>query len=228
MLSQVTPPFSQRDGLLEGVGVLKLESKRSGLQVIDCARNGNMGCDGGDTCNLLDWLVASKTSIEPEKMYPFTWQTQSCKLKGLIIMFLVASMVGQENMLMTLLASHGPVVVAVNALNWQNYLGGIIQFHCDGGVNQLNHAVQLVGYDRSGPTPFYIARNSWGADFGDRGFLYLAIGSNICDLCRLSGTTPSIPVDLAKILPLPCISSPLLKPPCPSALGPSISSVLFQ
>nr|CAD7454733.1 unnamed protein product [Timema tahoe] len=97
-------------------------------------------------------------------------------------MFLVASMVGQENMLMTLLAYHGPVVVAVNALNWQNYLGGIIQFHCDGGVDQLNHAVQLVGYDRSGPTPFYIARNSWGADFGDRGFLYLAIGSNICGL----------------------------------------------
>nr|CAD7256501.1 unnamed protein product [Timema shepardi] len=142
-------------------------------EVIDCARNGNMGCDGGDTCNLLEWLVASKTSIEPEKMYPFTWLTQSCKLKG---------MVGQEDMLMTLLASHGPVAVAVNALNWQNYLGGIIQFHCDGGVDQLNHAVQLVGYDRSGPTPFYIARNSWGADFGDRGFLYLAIGSNICGL----------------------------------------------
>nr|CAD7427415.1 unnamed protein product [Timema monikensis] len=51
-------------------------------EVIDCARNGNMGCDGGDTCNLLEWLVASKTSIEPEKMYPFTWLTQSCKLKG--------------------------------------------------------------------------------------------------------------------------------------------------
>nr|CAD7401915.1 unnamed protein product [Timema poppensis] len=150
-------------------------------EVIDCARNGNMGCDGGDTCNLLEWLVASKTSIEPEKMYPFTWLTQSCKLKGAVGSEPEA-VPGEEDMLMTLLASHGPVAVAVNALNWQNYLGGIIQFHCDGGVDQLNHAVQLVGYDRSGPTPFYIARNSWGADFGDRGFLYLAMGSNICGL----------------------------------------------
>ncbi|KAJ8868651.1 hypothetical protein PR048_030190 [Dryococelus australis] len=81
---------------------------------------------------------------------------------------------------MKLLAYHGPVAVAVNAINWQNYLGGIIQFNCDGGLQMINHAVQLVGYDRSGPVPFYIARNSWGVDFGDKGYIYLAMGMNTC------------------------------------------------
>ncbi|CAG2061892.1 unnamed protein product, partial [Timema podura] len=42
-------------------------------------------------------------------------------------------------------------------------------------------------------------------------------------LCGLSGTTSSIPVDLSKLLPLTSVPSRLLS--CPSALGPSISSM---
>lgn len=79
-------------------------------------------------------------------------------------------------------AFHGPVAAAVNALNWQYYLGGIIQFHCSGAPENLNHAVQVVGYDRTGPVPYYIVRNSWGPEFGDKGYLYIAVGNNICGL----------------------------------------------
>lgn len=81
---------------------------------------------------------------------------------------------------MALLAYHGPVVVAVNALTWQFYIGGVIQFHCDGALESLNHAVQLVGYNLDASPPYYIARNSWGKLFGEKGYLRIAIGSNIC------------------------------------------------
>lgn len=43
-----------------------------------------------------------------------------------------------------LIAKHGPLIAAVDASSWQNYLGGTIQFHC---FNDLNHAVQITGYD---------------------------------------------------------------------------------
>ncbi|KAG8248955.1 hypothetical protein J6590_030982 [Homalodisca vitripennis] len=95
---------------------------------------------------------------------------------------LCSSLVGDEDTLLSLLAYHGPVAVAVNALSWQYYLGGVIQFHCDGSPQNLNHAVQIIGYDLTAPIPHYIVRNSWGTTYGDNGYLYLAVGSNICGL----------------------------------------------
>ncbi|XP_021924786.1 cathepsin O-like isoform X2 [Zootermopsis nevadensis] len=155
-------------------------------ELIDCAENGNSGCEGGDTCSLLEWLVDKKINIVLDNEYPLVWRTQTCKLKGSEHVIKIASnfsceyLVGSEDEILKLLAHHGPVAVAVNALNWQNYLGGVIQFHCDGGPEHINHAVQIVGYNRSAPVPHYIVRNSWGAEFGHNGYLYIAIGSNLC------------------------------------------------
>lgn len=78
----------------------------------------------------------------------------------------------------------GPVAVAINAISWQNYLSGVIQYHCDASLNFLNHAVQIVGYDLSAEIPHYIVRNSWGEDFGDGGYLYIAVGKNLCGLAN--------------------------------------------
>lgn len=45
------------------------------------------------------------------------------------------------------LAFEGPLTAAVDATTWQDYLGGVIQFHCE---TNRNHAVQIVGYDLTG------------------------------------------------------------------------------
>lgn len=87
---------------------------------------------------------------------------------------------GREDIMMSMIANHGPIIVAVNALTWQHYLGGVVQFHCDGSLEHINHAVQIVGYDRTASIPHYIVRNSWGTAFGDKGYLYLAMNSNMC------------------------------------------------
>lgn len=82
------------------------------------------------------------------------------------------------------LAHYGPVAAAVNALSWQNYLGGIVQYHCDGNPIYLNHAVQIIGYDISGTIPYYIVRNSWGKEFGHNGDLKIAFGKNMCGIAN--------------------------------------------
>ncbi|KAL1110157.1 hypothetical protein AAG570_008234 [Ranatra chinensis] len=151
-------------------------------QAIDCAGNGNMGCNGGDTCSLLAWLVDNNIKIALEKDYPLVLQTQTCKLskfdKGVKVASNFSCDRGNENDLLTTLAHHGPVAVAVNALLWQFYLGGVIKYNCD--QDGINHAVQIVGYDTTATTPHYIVRNSWGTSFGEKGYLKIAIGDNVC------------------------------------------------
>lgn len=49
-------------------------------QVIDCAGNGNMGCNGGDTCSAVDWMTGIKLTSEAQ--YPLTLQDGSCKLRA--------------------------------------------------------------------------------------------------------------------------------------------------
>lgn len=83
-----------------------------------------------------------------------------------------------------MIANHGPVIAAVNALSWKNYLGGVIQYHCSDSPYLLNHAVQIVGYDLSAEVPHYIVRNSWGMGFGDGGYLYISIGNNTCGIAN--------------------------------------------
>ncbi|XP_048481406.1 cathepsin O [Plutella xylostella] len=156
-------------------------------EAIDCAGLGNSGCSGGDICLLLDWLLLSGSSLQREAQYPLRLADGTCQLKKNATGVQVASFtcddfVGAEDKILQALATHGPVAVAVNALTWQNYLGGVIQFHCSGAASDLNHAVEIVGYDLTAEVPYYIAKNSWGPGFGNAGYIHLAVGSNICGL----------------------------------------------
>ncbi|KAJ8668710.1 hypothetical protein QAD02_010373 [Eretmocerus hayati] len=166
-------------------------------EMIDCAKNSNFGCEGGDICSLLEWLVATKTKILPEVSYPLTRTTDTCRIPkksdksepGVRISdFTCDNFVDAEDELMRQIVTKGPVAAAVNALTWQNYLGGVIQYHCDGSFASLNHAVQIVGYDMTGATPHYLVRNSWGTKFGDQGYIYIAIGSNLCGIANQVST----------------------------------------
>jgi len=103
---------------------------------------------------------------------------------------------------LTWLAIHGPVAVAVNAISWQNYLGGVIQYHCDDSFESLNHAVQIVGYDLTAGIPHYIIKNSWGVTFGNKGYVYIAIGKNLCGEINRSRFACTIFIMLIKLLVL--------------------------
>lgn len=94
------------------------------------------------------------------------------------------SYVEKEYQILNYLAYHGPVAAVVNALLWQNYIDGIIQFHCNGQPVHINHAVEIVGYNLIGIVPYYIVRNSWGTNFGDGGYLKIEIGKNLCGIAN--------------------------------------------
>lgn len=61
-----------------------------------------------------------------------------------------------------------------------------------GSPVDLNHAVQIIGYDLTAEVPYYIAKNSWGSEFGNAGYLMLAIGGNTCGLANEVATVDVI------------------------------------
>lgn len=91
------------------------------------------------------------------------------------------SFIGHESSLLEVIANYGPVVAAVNAGPWQHFVSGIIQHECDSSVDNVNHAVLIVGYDQSAPIPHYIVQNTWG-DWGENGFVRVSVGNNTCGI----------------------------------------------
>jgi C1A family cysteine protease len=71
----------------------------------------------------------------------------------------------------TWLASHGPIMVALNVdATWDNATAthGLLDMFQPITVRG-GHAVCLVGYTKDGR---FIVRNSWGTSWGDKGFGY--------------------------------------------------------
>jgi C1A family cysteine protease len=64
----------------------------------------------------------------------------------------------------------------VNASKWSGYDSGVFK-GCDAA--NINHAVVAVGYQKNN---HFKILNSWGADWGEDGFMKLPYG-NSCNIC---------------------------------------------
>jgi cathepsin L len=75
----------------------------------------------------------------------------------------------QGKPVMEALVQEGPVVIAVDADNWFDYDHGVFD-GCDKDAT-LGHAVLLKGYGQDGDQKYWQIQNSWGADWGESGFI---------------------------------------------------------
>ncbi|XP_053734960.1 cathepsin O isoform X2 [Synchiropus splendidus] len=154
-------------------------------QVVDCSFL-NHGCNGGSPTKALTWLQQTRVKLVPESEYPYTGETGICRFfsdsqAGVVLQnFTAHNFSGQEEAMMGQLVSHGPLTAIVDAVSWQDYLGGIIQHHCSS--HWSNHAVLVVGYDTTGEIPYWIVQNSWGTTWGNAGYVYVKIGGNLCGI----------------------------------------------
>ncbi|XP_019390062.1 PREDICTED: cathepsin O isoform X2 [Crocodylus porosus] len=138
--------------------------------------------------NNLEELSVQQTQVKLVKNseYSFKGQTGLCHYFCLsdfgvsITGYAAYDFSGQEEEMMRKLVHWGPLAVTVDAISWQDYLGGIIQYHCSSG--KANHAVLVTGFDRTGIIPYWIVRNSWGRTWGIDGYARIKIGGNICGI----------------------------------------------
>lgn len=74
------------------------------------------------------------------------------------------------------LTDYGVLVITVDADNWKYYRGGVFDLKSSGWkMGPVNHQVNLVGYDVKDRRECWIVRNSWGTDWGEGGYMYIAM-----------------------------------------------------
>jgi len=169
-------------------------SALSPQQIVDCDNNDD-GCNGGDTVTAYQY-VQSAGGLETNSAYPYTAEDGNCNFQSSKV---YASINGfkyatdpnnpNEATMMNNLAAWAPLSICVDASSWQNYVGGILKATQCG--NQLDHCVQAVGFNTANSVPYWSVRNSWGASWGEQGYIRLEYGKNTCG-CADEATTATV------------------------------------
>jgi len=162
-------------------------------QIVDCDTSDG-GCNGGNPETAWAYVI-SAGGLDSESSYPYTGEDGTCSFNAKNIVASVASWKyactsGDETGLQASLLTK-PVSICVDAANWQDYTSGVMSAWDCAWVVQLDHCVQLVGYDTTASTPFYAVRNSWNTDWGMNGYILLEMGENTCGLTE-EATIPAL------------------------------------
>merc|ERR1712167_492857 len=74
------------------------------------------------------------------------------------------------------IASTAPASICVNAGMWNDYVGGVMTTEACGGYayDDLDHCVQLTGFNLTAAEPYYMVRNSWATNWGEDGYILLS------------------------------------------------------
>jgi len=158
-------------------------------QVVDCDQT-DAGCNGGDTPSAFQYIMDAG-GIESEDDYPYQGYDGSCsfnkaKIAATISSYRYATKNNDEKVMQANLASWAPLSICVDAAAWQFYSGGV--FDADSCGTDLDHCVQVVGYDTTQTPNFWIVRNSWNTDWGMAGYILLEMWKDTCGVAMEATT----------------------------------------
>jgi len=148
-------------------------------QIVDCDKD-CYGCGGGWPYRAVNY-VKSAGGQDSEQSYPYHARNQQCQFKpGNVVAKVTGykSVSKDETQIQTALTTTSPFSICVDASRWSSYKGGVMMATQCG--HNTDHCVQLVGYDATGSTPYWIVRNSWGTGWGESGIIRLQMFKDTC------------------------------------------------
>jgi len=185
-------------GSIEGAVQIKTGSliSLSEQQLMDCSKpEGDDSCEGGLMDDAFQFVLDNK-GICTEMDYPYLAKDEptckkTCKVASTITAFSDVPYdpqhPGDETALMAAVMK-GPVSIAIEADQpvFQLYTGGVITSKACG--TNLDHGVLIVGFgtDNTTMVDYWLVKNSWGAAWGEKGYVRLARNQNECGLNMMS------------------------------------------
>nr|QCG74717.1 cathepsin [Lethenteron camtschaticum] len=147
-------------------------------QLVDCTKSYyNNGCNGGRSERALQYII-DNNGIDSELSYPYEHADGKCRFKPANVATKCSSYQfvepsSNEEVLRQAVASVGPIAIAMNADldTFKHYKSGLFnEPSCD---KSPNHAMLVVGYGTLSGNDFWIVKNSWGEDWGEKGYIYM-------------------------------------------------------
>ncbi|KVH98322.1 low-temperature-induced cysteine proteinase-like [Cynara cardunculus var. scolymus] len=179
-------------------------------ELVDCDTSYNEGCNGGYMDYAFEFIVKNG-GIDTDTDYPYTGKDGKCdssrkNAKVVSIDSYEDVPINDESALQKA-AANQPITVAIEAggRDFQFYTSGIFSGSCG---TDLDHGVVVVGYGTEGGKDYWIVRNSWGAEWGEKG--YLRMERNIKQNVGKCGIAmePSYPIKNGQNPPNPGPSPP--------------------
>jgi KDEL-tailed cysteine endopeptidase len=158
-------------------------------ELVDCDVGIDAGCNGGLMDYAMDYVI--NNGICAEEAYPYTARDETCKkdqCAAVVTLNSHESVPSSNEAALKQAVTMRPVAVAAQAdeLAFQLYSGGVFDGQCG---TQLDHGMLAVGYgfDDASGLEYWIIKNSWGAGWGDNGYINMAFGMNDgdcqCGIC---------------------------------------------
>ena len=162
-----------------------------------------------------DAYILKNGGIDSEKDYPYVGANDPCSNRtARHVAFLTGHTDVAPNSTAALLAAvaKGPVSVAIEAdqAAFQGYAGGVFDAPCG---TKLDHGVLVVGYGTDAGKDYWTVKNSWGAQWGEQGYIRMArgggadAGAGLCGILSIP-TYPLVPKGPAPPVPPPSPGPP--------------------
>ncbi|NWU96687.1 CATS protein, partial [Upupa epops] len=146
--------------------------------LVDCSTtHGNKGCSGGFMTTAFQYII-DNDGIDSDESYPYTAQNGTCHYNASTRAATCSKYVelpyGDEAALKDAVANIGPVSVAIDAAQPTFFLYRSGVYDDPQCTLEVNHGVVIIGYGTLNEKDYWLVKNSWGAQFGEKGYIRMA------------------------------------------------------